>query len=125
MLDKSENVISYACKCLVCTSHVALCQLGVLAFKAHKAGNLFRYNEALEITGINRQTLAWGLATIVGAVIVAGIPAAMYLARNCKFSVFGYISAIMFLFQRGCKDITFSVTSYNFSQNLLQYFEDA
>jgi len=97
MLDRSENAITYACKCLVCASYVALCQLSVSAFKMHKAGSLFMYGENLEIIGINRQTLAWGVATIVGAVVAVGIPAAMYLAKNCKFSIVAYVSALLFL----------------------------
>jgi UDP-N-acetylglucosamine:LPS N-acetylglucosamine transferase len=63
----------------------------------HQNGNLFIYNDALEIIGINRQTLAWGVATIVGAVIVLGIPAAMYLAKNCKCSFISYVSSLLFL----------------------------
>lgn len=97
MLDRSENAIPYACKTLVCTSYVALIQCSVSALKMHKEGNLFRYNEALEIIGINRQTLSWGVATIIGAVIVIGIPAAMYLAKNCKYSFVSYASALLFL----------------------------
>ncbi len=97
MLDRSENAITYACKCLVCTSYVALCQLSVSAFKMYKAGGLFIYGESIEIIGINRQTLGWGVATIVGAVIAVGIPAAMYLAKNCKFSIVAYVSALLFL----------------------------
>lgn len=96
MLERSENAVTYACKCLVCTSYVALSQLGVLAFKSYKAGSLFVYSGA-EITGIERQTLGWGVATIIGAVIAIGIPAAMYLAKNCKFSIFAYVSALIFL----------------------------
>lgn len=97
MLDRSENVITYACKCLVCMSYVALAQLSTVAFKMHQNGDLFVRNDALEIIGITRQTLAWGVATIVGAVIVIGIPAAMYLAKNCKFSFVSYSSALLFL----------------------------
>ncbi len=97
MLDRSENVVSYACKCLVCMSYVALAQFSILAYKTHQNGELFIYGESLEIIGINRQTLAWGVATIIGAVIVLGIPAAMYLAKNCKYSFISYVSSLLFL----------------------------
>ena len=96
MLDHSENAIPYACKCLVCMSYIALCQLFILSFKMYKAGSLFKYGESFDIIDINRQTLGWGVSTIIGAVIVVGIPAAMYLAKNCKFSVVAYISAFLF-----------------------------
>ncbi len=99
MLENSENIIPYACKCLVCTSYVALCQILVLCWRVYQDGNLFLYGQESEIIGINRGWLAmsWGVPTIVGAVIVIGIPAAMYLARNCKFSFVGYFSAALFL----------------------------
>ena len=47
---------------------------------------------------INRElfSAAWGLVTIVAAVIACGIPAALYLARNKKWPLLCFLLAVVF-----------------------------
>ncbi len=98
MLDSSNDSITYACKTLVCASYVALFQTAIVSWGFYKNGLLFFTEEYLNHNLIRRPVLAWGVPTIIGAVIVLGIPAAMYLAKKCKYSVISYISAVLFLF---------------------------
>ncbi|MBQ2773608.1 MAG: O-antigen ligase family protein [Clostridia bacterium] len=99
MMKNSRDVVVYACKTMVCTAYVALIQFFIKAYWVFEDGNLFILNAESEIVRINRTylNLAWGLSTQIAAVFVLGIPAALYLARNRKYSVLSYVSAFMFL----------------------------
>lgn len=99
MMKNSPNVVPYACKAMVCTAYVALIQFLIKAYWVFQDGTLFILNSESEIIRINRSylNLAWGLSTQIAAVFVLGIPAALYLARNCKYSIVSYLSAFMFL----------------------------
>ncbi len=97
MLENSENVIAYACCTMVSTAYVAWLQIITVVAREAVNGNYFlRYNG---IILINRDsfTLAWGVSTVVSGVFILGIPAAMYLARNCKHAWFPYFSSILFI----------------------------
>ena len=97
MLDNSENVITYACQVMVCTAYVALCQILTIIVRAIANDNFFILHWSGEpIINRNILSLSWGVATIISAVFVLGIPAAMYLARNHRFSGLSYVSAVLF-----------------------------
>lgn len=100
MLDNSKDPIPYACKAMVCTSYLVLGQMLKIVYELHKRSSfIISYSEDSPLL-VNRVeiTLSWGVATIITAVIVLGIPAAMYLAKNCRFSLISYSSALIFLF---------------------------
>ena len=97
MLEDSKDPAVYACKTLVCASYVALVQASAVFLDLYKNGLLFFSYDAFGNTYMRRPILAWGLPTIIGAVIVLGIPAAMYLAKKCKYPIISYISAALFL----------------------------
>lgn len=99
MLEGSKDFIPYACKCMVCTAYVALGQFAVIIVRLWQNDNLFRYNSSGAFWGLNRYgfVLAWGLSTAIAGVFVLGVAASLYLARNCKYSVVSYGSAILFL----------------------------
>lgn len=99
MLDNSKNAVAYGCKTMVCTSYLVLAQMLTVVYELYKVERfIIPYEYAPSGYLINRFeiTLSWGISTIITAVIILGIPAAMYLARNCKFSVLSYFSAFVF-----------------------------
>jgi len=97
--SKSEDIIPYACKAMVCTAYVALCQFLIKAVWAYSEGILFNVAPGTDVLRINRSvlSLAWGLPTMISAVFVLGIPAAFYLARNHKYGILSCLSAVAFL----------------------------
>ncbi len=99
MLSGSKDFIPYACRAMVCTAYATLFQFIIKAYRVYLDGELFCNDYFSELPVLNRAllSLSWGLPTIVGAVFVLGIPAALYLAKNCKYSIISYISALIFL----------------------------
>lgn len=93
MLDKSSDPISYGCVAMLCTSYTALIQILVVVYKLNLNG---KYISILSNGNLwlNRGSIAlgWGISTVIGAVIVLGIPAAMYLARNHRASFVSFFS---------------------------------
>ena len=94
MLERSTGVLPYACQILVCLSYTVLSQVLIISYRAIQDGRFFVGNPAR----INRYCffLSWGVATVIGAVLVLGIPAALYLAKNHKHSWLSFLSAILF-----------------------------
>ena len=103
MLTHSEDPISYACVTMVATAYVALLQIMQVAVELHKKGKFFLFFDAerfgVDSILINKDDLAlgWGISTVIAAVFVLGIPAAMYLAREKKLSLFFYFSSVLFV----------------------------
>lgn len=99
MLESSKGVAEYACYAMTGTAYVALMQILTVATRAMIYGKFF-IEHADGSTEINRHTLvlSWGVTTVVAAVFVLGIPAAMYLAKKGKHPLFSYCSSILFLF---------------------------
>jgi uncharacterized membrane protein YccF (DUF307 family) len=95
ILDSSREPAPYICASALGVSLAASVQLFIRAAQMHSQGYLF--STVGGITAINRNVLqfSWGVATIVGAIIVIGIPAAFYLARQSRYSFLYYISAIV------------------------------
>ena len=99
MLQKSSDPLPYACRTMVCTAYMALAQIAVVALRLHEQDKFFIYDKSGAITHINRVglVLGWGLPTMIALVFVLGIPAAMYLAKNSKYGVLHFCSALIFI----------------------------
>lgn len=95
--DNSRDPVGYACQTLVCTSFVALAQSVVVMYQFYINDKFFHRHADGEIFMIARASLPWGIATIVGTVIVVGIPAALYLAMYRRYSFISYFSALILL----------------------------
>ncbi len=98
IVRKSDGtVIPYACKILVITCLMIAAQAILLALQLHLDGMLIRVNEWTGQWILQREYLArsWGISTIICASCSVGIPAAMYMARNERFPLFYYISALV------------------------------
>lgn len=98
MLDRSSDPVGYSCYAMVATAYVALCQILIIALREYIDGSFFVISGG-EISAVNRNVLnlAWGVPTVVAAVFALGIPAAMYLAKEHRFSLFSFVSAIFFI----------------------------
>ena len=98
MLDRSSDPVGYSCYAMVATAYVALCQILIIALREYIDGSFFVISGG-EISAVNRNVLnlAWGAPTVVAAVFALGIPAAMYLSKEHRFSLFSYASAIFFV----------------------------
>ena len=96
VLAHSKDGIAYACKTLVFTGYTVIAQLAVIAYRLHLNDNLIIRRWGF--TRLNRPMLSvsWGPATIVGAVAVLSIGAAIYLMRNRKWSFLSFLSAVAF-----------------------------
>ncbi len=96
--DRSHTPVKYACFTVFCTSWAVVFELAARVLGTYSAGKLFIFGSAGQLIGIDRDvlTLSWGLVTIISAVIVLGIPAAMYLARSEKCPALYYFSAVAF-----------------------------
>ncbi len=97
MLLKSNDPIPFICKTMVSTAYIALFQFLIKAYQLYQTGNFIIQLGDVAIVNRTKLALAWGLPTIIAAVFVLGIPAALYLARKCRFSILSYISALAFL----------------------------
>lgn len=97
VIARSDGGVAYACKTLVAVGFTVSAEVMVTAYRLNINDNLI-INMPSGAERINRVMLsmAWGLPTIVGAVIAVAIPAALYLARSHKYPVFHYVSAILF-----------------------------
>ena len=91
------NIIPYACKILVLTCLMIAAQAIILALQLHLDGMLIRIDQWTGRWILQREYLAmsWGISTIICASSAVGIPAAMYLARNERFPLFYYVSALI------------------------------
>lgn len=97
MLETSDDPITYGCFAMMGTAYVALIQIMTVAIGLMAEGKFI-----IEYSGqvmVNRVllTLGWGVPTVISAVFVLGIPAAMYLAKNRQACWFSYISAVLFV----------------------------
>ncbi len=93
-----KEIIDYACICMFLAACVVLIQTVVLAAHAQSLGNLVFYEPGQDTWLISRTFFvrSWGVTTVIGGVVVLGIPAALKLARDRKLPIPYYISAILF-----------------------------
>ena len=98
-LSHSKNVISYACKTLVCAGGIVVIQTLVLAIRLYMADFLWLVTNDGRVLGLNRNlfSLAWGVPTITGAVIAMSIPAALYLAYKGRYPFISCSAACVLL----------------------------
>ena len=98
MLDKSENPIKYACYVTVCLAYSALFQIITVVFRLHAEGKyIIDFGESSLICK-ESLTLGWGISNVIAGIIILGIPAAMYLAKNYRGSCFFFLSSVAFMF---------------------------
>ncbi len=92
-----HSIIPYACFVLVLTCLMISLQVFACAHQLHLEKRLFWRDPRIDKYVLRRERLAmsWGIPTIIGASATVGIPAAMYLARNKRFHLFYYTSAII------------------------------
>ena len=97
--DSKALTFSYACRALMVTCLMICAQIIILALYLHSNGMLIRIDEWTGRLILQREFLAmsWGISTVIGATAVLGIPAAMYLAKNERFPIIYYISALIML----------------------------
>ncbi|MBR3879525.1 MAG: O-antigen ligase family protein [Clostridia bacterium] len=98
MLENSSQPIFYGCVAMLCTAYIALTQVLAVIYKLHLAGGYLVYDK-YGVLRLNRSgiTLGWGISTVIAAVFVLGIPAALYLARNHKASLISFFSCPLFV----------------------------
>ena len=91
--NPDDSIIPYTCRTLVFTCLVISAQVIITAISAHIADDLIFFSESMDRWMVQRLHFhfSWGLPTIVGAIAVIGIPAAMYLARKERFPVLYYL----------------------------------
>jgi hypothetical protein len=94
MLYKSKDVVAYGCKAVVCASCTVLGQIFVMFVRNYSNDTLF-YSWSDTLIKRSNFGLGWGVTTVIGAALVLGIPAAFYLARNCKFSLISYFVGVI------------------------------
>ena len=93
-----DQIVVYTCKTMVLTAYIVLSQMLFKILGALATNTLVYFNDATDRWAFNRNlfSMSWGITTIVGGVLILGIPAAMYLARSEKFPIFYSVSALLF-----------------------------
>ncbi len=100
VVNRSENVISYVCMAKLLNSCSILVQVIVTVSKAAIAGTWITHYAGPYVINCSSVCLGWGVTTNIGAALVLGIPAAMYLAKNSRsrlFCVFCCFSSALFV----------------------------
>lgn len=97
MIKDSHDIAAYTCFCMVCTALLVVVQVAVTVLRLHEQELLIHYYETLP-PRLRRENLqlAWGYATNVAGVVVLGIPAALYLAKNKRHPIVYCLLAILF-----------------------------
>ncbi len=92
LLSHSRDGIAFACKTLVFLGLAVVAQVAIIAYKLHLNDYLFVYGK------LNRHmlSLAWGPATVAGAVVVMAIVAAIYLMHSRKMPLLSFAAAVFF-----------------------------
>lgn len=98
MTDKTDDIIAYACKIMVCLGFMVTAEVFILSLRLNAEDMLFVLDEAGEIIGFQRDNtvFAWGVFNITGAVLALTVPASMYLAHGRRLGVLGYAAAVLF-----------------------------
>ncbi len=98
MTDKTDDIIAYACKIMVCLGFMVTAEVFILSLRLNAEDMLFVLDEAGEIIGFQRDNtvFAWGVFNITGAVLALTVPASMYLAYGRRLGVLGYAAAVLF-----------------------------
>lgn len=88
---RGQNVAKFACQCALCTSLLGMVQVGILLLSTEE---VIHFKMGM-LSGMYRDVveLGWGISTSISAYLVLGIPAALYLAANHRYSIFSYLLA--------------------------------
>ncbi len=88
---RGQNVTQFACQCALCTSLLGMTQVGVLLISMEEP---IPFSMGM-LSGMDRDVveLGWGISTSISAYLVLGIPAALYLAANHRYSILNYLWA--------------------------------
>ena len=95
LLENSKNLASFACKSLVCAGATVSAQTIIIVIRFIKSGDIVI--DGWPTIGRWFLDLAWGPPTVTAAIIALAIPAALYLARNCRFPVLSCSLSLFFL----------------------------
>ncbi len=98
ILRRDKSPAAYVAFCTVCTICAVLIQVVVLVLRLHAADRLFYHSSENLIPALCRGNiqLAWGYATYISGVLILGIPAAIYLAKDQRFPAIGYMLSFLF-----------------------------
>lgn len=95
IVRRSQNPTKYICQSLVFTCLLVLVQVVVRLWQLHAAGVLNLQEGILQDYQRSRLQLGWGIATTISGVLSLGIPVALYLASNYRFSGLYYGFALL------------------------------
>lgn len=92
------QIIAYTCKVAVLTAYIVFAQMLFKILGALATNTLVYYSDATSRWVLDRNlfSMSWGIATIVGGILILGIPSALYLARNEKHPLVYSVSATLF-----------------------------
>lgn len=98
ILNQKGSLTNYICLCMVCSAAAVVLQTSVVMLRLHEADKLFHLVTSKKPPVIQRHyiQLAWGYVTNMAGIIITGIPAALYLASRCRFSLLSYLLAFVF-----------------------------
>ena len=98
IFNSSEGIITYVCKIMLLTAYIAVLQILPKVIHACAAGEFIYYHEESARWIFDRSSLymSWGIVTIIGGMLILGIPCALYLAKNERFPIL-YSSAAVIL----------------------------
>ena len=99
IIHKSSSPYSYACFCMALAALVVLVQTAVVIYRLHAAGELVFFDLTDHQATLNHSKirLAWGYSTNISGMMILGIPAAIYLAKNCRYSLLSYLLSLALL----------------------------
>ena len=96
VLAHSNDGIAYMCKALICMGIVVSLQIIILAYRLNMYDNLVYIRDGVPRMNRHMLSFSWGVATIVGGVMVPPIIAALYMMRNRKYPVLSLVCALFF-----------------------------
>ncbi|MBO5898164.1 MAG: O-antigen ligase family protein [Clostridia bacterium] len=99
IIHHSRSPYAYACLCMALSALVVLAQTATVIYRLHAAGELVLFDPTEQQAAFNHYKiqLAWGYSTNIAGMMILGIPAAVYLAKNCRFSLLSYLLALALL----------------------------
>ena len=91
------DIIPYTCRVAVIACLLISAQAIAITVRSLLDGELIIYSKYLDRWVLKRDLLclSWGVPTIIGATAAVGIPASLYMAKNQRFPLFYYISAVV------------------------------
>ncbi len=97
LLEGSEDPITYACQVTLSVAYAAAAQIATVILQIYADGKFIGRPGGEAAVNKALLTLGWGVSSVISAIFVLGIPAAMYLAKNRKLSWFTFFSCPIFI----------------------------